>query len=106
MKIHSSSLAYIPSGYKTANRNDQSQSSDSRKEYSAETGPASSQMDNAAYENINLPMVQLISDDIEKQQKTLPNSRTAYAVNAYAQENSQTLKSQRSELISGIDIFA
>ncbi len=107
MKIHSSSLAFIPSGHKAANRNDQSQSLNSSKENSTETSSLSSSLPvNAVYEKTNLPKVQLISDDIEQLQKTPPNSRTAYAVNAYIQENSQTLKNQRSELISGIDVFA
>lgn len=107
MKIHSSSLAFVPSGHKAANRNDQLQPTNSRKENSAETRPLSSSLPvTAAYEKANLPKVQLISDNIEQLQKTPPNSRTAHAVNAYIQENSQTLKNQRSELISGIDIFA
>jgi hypothetical protein len=106
MKIHSSSLAYIPSGYKPANRNDQSQLPDSKKEKNGETSPLSASLPATVYEKANVTKLQLISEVIEQRQKIPSNSRTAYAVNAYIQENSQPLKNQRSELISGIDTFA
>lgn len=107
MRIHSSSLAFIPAGYNSKNRNEPSSSLDSQKAKNTEpnslsSGSNTSQLD----KKIDAPTLELISNNIEQQKKVLSNSRTAYAVNAYIQENTQTLKTQRSELISGIDLFA
>jgi len=107
MEIHSSSLASIPSGYSPKNRNDPSQLSDSNRENKAESSTVSSPANTKAVDTkFDIPKLQLISDDIEQQQKPPTNSRTAHAVNAYAQESSQALRNQRSELVSGIDFFA
>jgi len=106
MEIHSSSLAFIPAGFNGKNENDQPQTSNNRKENTTEISTvSSSQKIRTVDEKNNLSKLQLISDDIEQQKKTPSNSRTANAVNAYIQESSQSLKSQRADLISGIDLF-
>jgi len=99
-------LPLYPQGI-VQNRNDTSQPSESTRENKTQPSPVSSPADTKVVDTkIDIPKLQLISDDIEQQQKLPTNSRTAYAVNAYAQESSQTLKNQRSELVSGIDFFA
>jgi len=105
MEIHSSSLAFIPAGFNGKNRHDSSQLSNADKETRIESIEVLPSTTKAVEGKKNIPQLQKISDDIEQQQKTPSNSRTARAVNAYIQENSEPLKTQRSELISGLDLF-
>ncbi|MCK5121963.1 MAG: hypothetical protein KAQ91_08255, partial [Methylococcales bacterium] len=56
--------------------------------------------------NFKAEDVKLLSDNIQKQEKTATNTRTSRALNAYIQENTQPLKDQRTELVSRIDVFA
>ena len=106
MEIHSSSLAFIPAGYNAKNRNDQAQVSNTKKETSVQTDLITSSSAPLTHDNKNnVTKIQLITDDIDQQKKTPVNSRTARAVNAYIEQNSEPLKMQRSELISGLDLF-
>lgn len=106
MEIHSSSLTSIPVGYKGRNKHNQPQTRPNKENSIDDQRSSASQAVNALDKKNSIAKLQLISDKIEQQQKTLTNSRTARAVNAYTQENSQILKDQRSELVSGIDLFA
>ncbi len=107
MEIHSSSLAFNPSGFNAKNRNDQSLDSTT----DSETADVNNQANSSASLSIapadtsKLPQLQKITDDIQQLQQTPTNTRTARAVNAYTQENAESLKTQRAELISGLDIF-
>ncbi len=102
MKIHSSSLTSIPSGYIAKNRNDSPQTLIEKKDKPVDARSVA-------------PPTQLVKNEtdlpsilgaIEQRHLKPSNSRTAHALNAYIQENSQPLKSQRSELVTGIDTFA
>lgn len=106
MEIHSSSLTSIPVDYKGKNRLNQPQARTNKESSIDNQRTSASQTVNALDKKNSISKLKLISDNIEQQQKTPTNSRTARAVNAYIQENSQTIKNQRSELISGIDLFA
>ncbi len=104
MKIHSSSLTFTPSG-----NNSRSKQLPPSAEKENKTAAVSLSLPSEAArvdKKMDAPTLDLITKNIEPQIKVLSNPRTAYAVNAYIQENSQTLKNQRSELISGIDLFA
>lgn len=105
MEIHSSSLAFIPAGFNGKNRNDPSQLTNADKESRKESLEALTSTTKPDDVKTNIPKLQKISDDIEHQQKSPSNSRTARAVNAYIQESSESLKTQRAELISGLDFF-
>jgi len=104
MEIHSSSLSSIPQGFNGKNRNDQSQVAITAKE-SSEGPEALTSTPKAVDVKANIPKLQKISDDLAQQHKTPTNSRTSRAVNAYIQESSESLKTQRSELMSGLDLF-
>ncbi len=105
MKIHSSSLTIIPAGYSAKNRNDQSPSTNKDQE-TTPNSVSSSSLISTVDKEFDAPTLDLITNNIEQQTKVLSNSRTAFAVNAYIQQNTQPLKAQRSELVSGIDLFA
>ena len=105
MEIHSSSLTFIPARYNTKNRNDQSPSTNIDQETTPSSVSSSSQMSTVDKKN-DAPTLELITNKIEQQRKVLSNSRTTHAVNAYIQQNEQPLKAQRSEFVSGIDLFA
>jgi len=107
MEIHSSSLAYTPTGYNSKNRNEPSPSSDSRKANNSEPSPLSSDSNiRKVDKKIDVPTLELISSNLEQQRQAPSNSRTAQAINAYTQENAQVLINQRSELVPRIDLFA
>ncbi|NOR71151.1 MAG: hypothetical protein GQ532_15875 [Methylomarinum sp.] len=101
MEIHSSSLAFIPAGYKGNNKNNESSALPKEKEILV-APQKTSRVDN----NFKSEDVKLLSDNIEKQEKNSTNTLTARALNAYIQENTQPLKDQRTNLVSGIDFFA
>ena len=105
MEIHSSSLAFIPAGFNGKNRNDPSQFSNADKVSRKENSEVLSSTTETVDVKTNIAKLQKISDDIEDQQKTPSNSRTARAVNAYILESSESLKTQRSALIPGLDLF-
>jgi len=106
MQIHSSSLAFVPSGHSANNRTNQSQLSNKTQEKQLESSVSSSPDTQKVDKKNDAPTLQLISDSIEQQRKVPSNSRTARAIGAYTQESTQSLKNQRSELVSGIDLFA
>ncbi len=100
MEIHSSSLALAPAKTKhyelQQNKN---------------TRNNSAKIDNLVTPDIkqkasNVTDYHKISREIDKQQIALKQSNHSQAINAYIQENTQLLKNQRTELISGIDFFA
>ena len=105
MEIHSSSLAFIPAGNNATNKHDETRVSknidtvDSQKSL---TLPPPKQTESS----FKAKDYQQLSEDIEKQQNRPTNYPTARALDVYTQQNIQPLKDQRSELISGIDIFA
>lgn len=101
MEIHSSSLAFIPAGY---NKNNKS-NANSALPKDKDTLPAP-QRTQRVENNFKAEDVKLLSDNIQKQEKTATNTRTSRALNAYIQENTQPLKDQRTELVSRIDVFA
>jgi len=102
MKIHSSSLAFIPSDNKANRKSSQS------KKKSTKQPVENSSIDSPV---LVLPAPQdsdfepLFSDDIHSQQNSRINRRTADAINAYIQESIQLLKSKHPELVSTIDYF-
>ncbi len=101
MEIHSSSLAFIPSGYtRNNNSNEEHVLSKNKKTLPAEQ--PGKRVDN----NFKAEDIKLLSNKIEEQEKTVINTRITRALNAYTQENTQALKNQRTELVSGIDFFA
>lgn len=107
MEIHSSSLTFIPASHNAKERNDQSTATNNNTEDKASTDSLSSpSYTNTVDKKIDAPTIDLITNNIEQQRKVLSNSRTSSAINAYIQENAQSLKTERSELVSGIDLFA
>lgn len=101
MEIHSSSLASIPAGY---NRNKSKDNSTLSKDQA--TLPSPQQQPQGKANDFKAEDVKQLSDNIDKQQKTITNTRTSQAVNAYVQQNTQPLKDQRTDLVSRIDLFA
>ena len=107
MEIHSSSLAYIPNRSNANSNNDASQTvnkksdHDNQKNQSALPLPPPQPVE----KSFKATDFDALSNKINKQQNAPTNSRTVQAVNAYVQQDTQTLKNQRSELISGIDLF-
>ena len=103
MKIHSSSLAFIHAGNNGTNKQDESPLSNNGRVDSQKslTLPPPKETE----KSFNATDFQQLSENIEKQQNRPTNSRTARALDVYTQQNIQPLKNQRSELISGIDIF-
>jgi len=107
MKIHSSSLAFIPASHNAKERNDYSTATTNKAENKVSTHSLSSPSPaNTVDKKIDAPTIDLITNNIEQQRKVLSNSQTSYAVNAYIQENAHSLKTERSELVSAIDLFA
>ena len=105
MEIHSSSLAFILPENNATNKHDEtrlSNKNDSVDSKKSLTLPPPKETE----KSFNAKNFQQLSEDIEKQQNRPDNSPTARALDAYTQQNIQPLKNQRSELISGIDIFA
>ena len=105
MEIHSSSLAFIPAGNNATNKHDEtrlSSNSNSVDSLKSLTLPPLEKTE----KSFNAKDFQQLSDDIEKQQNRPTNSSTVRALDAYTQQNTQSLKNQRSELITGINIFA
>ncbi|MCK4841480.1 MAG: hypothetical protein KAT04_06305 [Methylococcales bacterium] len=106
MKIHSSSLAFIPTGYSSADKKEHIQPVNNI----TKTGSENKQdvlIQNPAKElvqtskTVDTDIVKLF-EAIEKLTITPINS---HAVNAYILENIQPLKQQQSELLPRIDIF-
>lgn len=100
MEIHSSSLALAPAKTK----NSELQKNKNIKHDSAK-------IDDLVTPDIKQKTSKVtdyhkISNEIDKQQNVLKQSNPSQAINAYIQENTQLLKNQRTELISGIDFFA
>jgi len=108
MEIHSSSLTFTPIGHNVKNRNDEAQlSSNSKVKESIQIQPVLSlPSPKTSKVNFKTTDLQQISAELENQNKSTTNSQNSRALNAYIQENIQPLKNQRSELISGIDLFA
>ena len=100
MKIHSSSLAYIPTGYQPKNTKKQ------EVESIQALAPQSSLLPSKIEKPFEIKSFQQLSSTIESQPISSSNSRQARALNAYAQESIKPLKTQRSDLISNIDLFA
>lgn len=101
MEIHSSSLASIPSGYQQKATN---------KEQDTDKVISPAPQSQLLLKEINKPFdtksFQQLTTLIENQHTVPTNSRTARALDAYAQESIKPLKIQRSEFISNVDIFA
>lgn len=102
MEIHSSSLAYIPASYRSRDNNEQT--APQQKNNSHPLHSLVSPLPTVD-KKIDAPTLELATRHIEQTAKVLSNPRTSHAVNAYIQESAQPLKNQRSELISGIDLF-
>ncbi len=107
MEIHSSSLATIPAGYKARHKNDET-----RLVNIVEKNIDSDKIDshrqsvpNTENDTTKTKELQRLTDRINQQQNRPMNSRTSRAINSYVQENIKPLKNDRSELISGIDLF-
>ncbi len=107
MEIHSSSLAFVPNRYKTDNRNDQAQTPASRqhKQANIAVDGLSADVENNPLPEKNVPQLQKINDQLLKQINNSQNTRASRAITAYQQENSIALKSERQQLLSGIDLF-
>jgi hypothetical protein len=108
MEIHSSSLASTPIGHNVKNRNDEVRlSSNSKVKDKTQIQPVLSlPSPKTSKVNFKTTDLQQISAELENQKKSTTNPQNSRALNAYIQENIQPLKNQRSELISGIDLFA
>ncbi len=107
MEIHSSSLAFVPNRYKTDNRNDQAQTQASRQDSQADitVDGLSADVENNSLPEKNIPQLQKINDQLQEQNNNPQNTRATRAITAYQQENSIALKSERQQLLSGIDLF-
>jgi len=106
MEIHSSSLAFIPNGQNTKNKTDNTLRTNSPKDNQQNQAIPTLPPPEPTPKSFNANDFKQLSDEINKQQNSPTNKRTANALNAYAQQETQALKSQRSGLISGIDLFA
>lgn len=106
MEIHSSSLAFIPQGHNAKNKTDDSLASDKFKDSQQNQKSLPLPPPEPTQKSFKASDFEQLSDEINKQQNNPGNRRTANALNAYAQQGNQALKSQRSDLISGIDLFA
>ena len=105
MEIHSSSLAFIPARNNDANKHDNTNLSNNTDRVDSQKNlilPPPKE----AVKSFNASDFQQLSEEIEKQQSRPTNPHTARALDVYTQQNTQPLKNQRSELISGIDFFA
>jgi len=105
MEIHSSSLAYVPNGQNANNKTDDSLRTDTSKDSQQNQATPALPPPEPTPKSFNPNNFEQLSDEINKQQNSSTNKRTANALNAYAQQETQALKSQRSGLISGIDLF-
>jgi len=109
MEIHSSSLTFTPISHNVKNRNDEAQqlANNSKVKDNIQNQPVlslpSPKTSKVDFKRTDL---QQVSAELEKQKKSTTNSQNSRALNAYIQENIQPLKNQRTELISGIDLFA
>ena len=104
MEIHSSSLALIPARNNATNKHDETRLSNNDRVDSQKSLILPPLQETE--KNFNAKEFQQLSEDIEKQQNRPTNSHTAHALDVYTQQNTQLIKNQRSELISGIDLFA
>ena len=106
MEIHSSSLAFITTG-NNANKNKPDETGLSNNKDSVDSQKSLTlPPPNETEKSFNANNFQQLSENIEKQQNRPTNSPAARALDVYTQQSIQPLKDQRSELISGIDIFA
>lgn len=109
MEIHSSSLTFTPIGHNVKNRNDEAQqlANNSKVKDNVQIQPVLSlPSPKTSKVDFKTTDLQQVSAELEKQKKSTTNSQNSRALNAYIQENIQPLKNQRTELISGIDLFA
>ena len=105
MEIHSSSLAFIPARNNAANKHDETRLSTTNDRVDNQKSLILPPLQETE-KRFNAKDFQQLSEDIEKQQNRPTNSRTARALDVYTEQNTQLIKNQRSELISGIDFFA
>ncbi len=103
MEIHSSSLAFVPNKPSANKRNDPSESLNSKQE-TPSTGAASASTDNTRRQT-DVVQLQKISDELKQQNNSSTHTPNARAINAYQQESSLSLRNQRSQLVSSIDLF-
>lgn len=102
MEIHSSSLAFIPNSYQPKESKKQEIESQQHQI------PQSLPLENAIEKPFDAKSFQQLTTVIEESQhiSAPTNARTARALNAYTLESIQPTQTQRSELISNIDLFA
>ena len=105
MEIHSSSLAFIPARNNSANKHDETHLSTKNDRVNNQKSLIHPPLPETE-KRFNAKDFEQLSEDIEKHQNRPTNSRTARALDVYTEQNTQLIKNQRSELISGIDFFA